>query len=325
MNRRKILVIDGGGIKGVFPCAFLSEIEKSIQKPVSCYFDLIVGTSTGGIIALALGLGLPASEILQFYKKEGPKIFEGNGWLCKAMSLFRAKYRSDNLRIALQKVFHDRKLGSSSKRLVIPSLNFETGEVYVWKTPHHERFERDYKADVVSVALATSAAPSYLPTHRSADGVPLIDGGVWANNPMLVAAIEAVTVLNWNRTTVDMLSIGCTTPPFSGGLGRWRGLGKAYWCYKAVDTLMTAQSNSAVGMSELLIGRENITRISPQVRNGIFALDGIREIESLSGLGYSEARKQYPLIKRSFFETTVEDDYIPLHPLRNVAKINALG
>jgi len=75
---KKILSIDGGGIKGVFPASFLASIEEQIGGKVSDYFDLIVGTSTGGIIALGLGLGFSAKDILSFYEERGPEIFRGN-------------------------------------------------------------------------------------------------------------------------------------------------------------------------------------------------------------------------------------------------------
>ena len=75
---KRILAIDGGGIKGVFPAAFLATVEDTIKRNVADYFDLIVGTSTGGIIALGLGLGLSAKELLAFYEEHGPIIFKGN-------------------------------------------------------------------------------------------------------------------------------------------------------------------------------------------------------------------------------------------------------
>ena len=74
-----MLCIDGGGIKGVFPASFLSTIEEAVGRPVADYFDLIVGTSTGGIIALGLGLGLGAGDLLRFYEQRGAAIFKGNG------------------------------------------------------------------------------------------------------------------------------------------------------------------------------------------------------------------------------------------------------
>ena len=75
---KRILTIDGGGIKGVFPASFLAAVEDSIGENIANYFDLIVGTSTGGIIALGFGLGLSAKEILAFYEEHGPLIFSGN-------------------------------------------------------------------------------------------------------------------------------------------------------------------------------------------------------------------------------------------------------
>jgi len=79
MNRKKkILSIDGGGIRGIYPATILAEIEKSLPEPLCKYFDLIAGTSTGGIIALGIGLGFKASEIVNFYEKYGANIFGGS-------------------------------------------------------------------------------------------------------------------------------------------------------------------------------------------------------------------------------------------------------
>jgi patatin-like phospholipase/acyl hydrolase len=136
---RRILVMDGGGIKGVVPASFLARVEESLPEKVAAYFDLIVGTSTGGIIALALGLGLSASETLAFHEQHGPKIFCGNPRFRAWRRWFRAKYDPQPLRSALEAVFGRRTLGESTKRLVIPSFNIDTGEVHVWKTSHHAR------------------------------------------------------------------------------------------------------------------------------------------------------------------------------------------
>ena len=197
--------------------------------PVADYFDLIAGTSTGGIIALGLGLGLTASEILKFYEIHGPVIFGRNGFVRKLRWLLRAKYDSGPLRQSLEQVFHDRKLGESKKRLVIPSLNIETGEVHIWKTAHSPRFERDYLQPVVDVAMSTAAAPTYFSTYLAKSGVPLIDGGVWANNPIAIAAVEAVGILGWGAGDVRILSLGCTTSPLDLDWGRRHSLGILDW------------------------------------------------------------------------------------------------
>jgi patatin-like phospholipase/acyl hydrolase len=146
---RKILSIDGGGIKGVFPAAFLADIETTLPQGVSSYFDLIVGTSTGGIIALGLGLGLTAAQILDFYRQHGPKIFKGNRFVLTVKQALWRKYSNEQLRRALEQTFGNRKLSESKTRLVIPSFNIDTGEVYIYKTRHHKRFERDYEKTAV--------------------------------------------------------------------------------------------------------------------------------------------------------------------------------
>lgn len=118
---RRILAIDGGGIKGVFPAAFLAEIESQIGEPIVDYFDLIAGTSTGGIIALALGLGLRGKEILELYEKNARRIFPHvTGF--SLPGIFRAKYAKATLPQVLTEAFGQRLLGESCTRLIIPSL-----------------------------------------------------------------------------------------------------------------------------------------------------------------------------------------------------------
>lgn len=310
---KKILSIDGGGIKGVFPASFLSVVEEATGKRIFDYFDLIVGTSTGGIIALGLGMGFSAKEILDFYEKLGPEVFSGNRLTRFLRSVGVSKYSNTSLRHALEKKFGNKKLGESHNRLVIPSLNLENGEVHLYKTAHHQRFQRDYNEKVVDIALATSAAPTYFPTHRSASGTPLVDGGLWANNPMGLAVVEAIGVLEWPREQLKVLSIGCTTEPINIKWARSFPMGKAYWGFRVADLFMSAQSSASCGMAQLLAGHANVTRISPSVTNGKFGLDVIKEIESLKGLGNSEARKALPSIE--LFFTDKAEPFSPIHQL----------
>ena len=310
---KKILSIDGGGIKGVFPASFLSVIEETTGKKISDYFDLIVGTSTGGIIALGLGMGFSAKEILEFYEELGPEVFRGNRFVRMLRSIGISKYDNVALRKVLERKFADKKLGESKNRLVIPSLNLETGEVHIYKTSHHQRFQRDYKEKVVDVALATSAAPTYFPTYSSVSGIPLVDGGLWANNPVGLAVVEAIGVLEWPRDQIKVLSIGCTTEPLNIRLARRFSMGMAYWGLKVTDLFMSAQSSASFGTAQLLVGHTNVIRISPPVANGKFGLDVIKGMESLKGLGDSEARKALPNIE-SFFTDKVEP-FVPTHQL----------
>lgn len=311
----RVLSIDGGGIKGVFAASFIAGLEKDLGEPLVDYFDLIAGTSTGGIIALGLGLGLSAQEILEFYEKNGPNIFPKRRGL-RLRQLRRAKYSQEVLRDALIKAFGDRLLGESSTRLVIPSLNLETGRVHVFKTAHHERFERDYKERAVDVALATAAAPTYFPTHRLANGVALLDGGLWANNPMGVAAVEAVGLLEIPKGDVRLLSVSCTEQAMTTADKSSAGLGVAYWARKLLAMTMSAQSSSALGTAQLLLGHEHVIRVSPNVGGGRYKLDGADGIASLKALGDSESREGYPRIKAMFFE----GKRAPFRPMKEIQR-----
>lgn len=295
----RVLTIDGGGIKGVFAASLLAEFEKSLGTPVAEHFDLIAGTSTGGIIALGLGLGLSAQEILDFYETNGPAIFAGRRRRA-LRPLFAAKYNPRPLHDALIEAFGDKLLGDSKTRLLIPSLNLETGEVHVFKTAHHARFVRDYKEKAVAVALATAAAPTYFPTHSLGTGEPLVDGGMWANNPMGTAAVEAIGLLGWPRGEVRLLGVGCTESPLDTVNRRSRGLVN-YWAKRLVGIFMSGQSSSSIGTAQLLLGHDNVHRISPHVGGGRYKLDGVTAISSLRGLGASEARKEFPKLQSMFF------------------------
>lgn len=310
----RVLALDGGGIKGTFTASFLATIEDSIGQPISHYFDLVVGTSTGGIIALGLGAGFPATEILELYADLGPSVFGKNGWTRRFRQWFRPKYDGRPLRGALSAKFGGRRLGESTTRLVVPSVNLETGEVHVYKTSHHPRFERDYKEFIVEVALATASAPTYFPIHKPDSGIPMVDGGLWANNPTGMGAVEAVAVLNWPRGEIRILSLGCTTSPLDCNSLVQRSGGRLDWVFKLMDVILAAQSSASHGTAKLLVGEENLLRVSPTVPPGRFSLDSIDGISSLKGLGQSEARKALPQLRPMFFVEPA-DPFEPYHKL----------
>jgi hypothetical protein len=204
----RILSIDGGGIKGAFPASFLCALQEVLSGPVADCFDLIAGTSTGGIIALGLGLGLSPSEILKFYTASGTTIFPASQkWSTRIKHYFTAKYSSDPLEEVLKAAFGDRLLGHSRQRLVIPSFSALTGKIYVYKTPHDARFESDWRKSAVEVAMATSAAPSYFPPYIAPSYIAHLDGGMWANNPTGNAVAEAVGILGVNPTQIRAQSL----------------------------------------------------------------------------------------------------------------------
>jgi len=193
----RILSLDGGGIRGVFPAAFLARLQEHLEHPIASYFDLIAGTSTGGIIAIGLGLGVSAGDILNLYEEWGPAIFDqqhgpARTWLRQrwrsARHLFGTKYSSNNLRSALAGVLHDRRLGDSSNRLLIPAWNPALERVYIYKTAHNPRLESDYKQVAIDAAMATAAAPTFLKPHLTRDFVELVDGAgfLFAERPLAI-------------------------------------------------------------------------------------------------------------------------------------------
>jgi predicted acylesterase/phospholipase RssA len=310
---KKILSIDGGGIKGLFPAAFLASIEKHLNRPLWEYFDLIVGTSTGGIIALALGLGLKAEEIKNLYLELGDSIFPKSRWSSKIRRLWTPKYDPANLKAALQTTLGDHKLGDSNTRLVIPALDGVRNRVHVYKTRHHPRFEKDWAERMVDVALSTSAAPTYFPAHITENGNFLVDGGMWANNPLGVAAVEGVTVLDWPRDSICALSIGCTSHPVDPSYpGFWRPL-KLAGHIRA--QFMMGQSWGSLGTASLLIGHENIKRIDPVAPTGRYKLDSTDRLNELVALAESEAREALPFLRAQFFDLPAEKfEPFPLDP-----------
>lgn len=301
----RILSIDGGGIKGVFPAAFLTEVEKNLPKPIYRYFDLVAGTSTGAIIALGLGLGLTAGQITAFYEEHGPSIFPGQllsapkQWLNRILS---SKYSAEPLQKALSAVFEDATLGESKVRLLIPSFNVNTGEIHIYKTRHHERFRTDFRVPMVDVALATTAAPTYFPAHKGAGGALYIDGGLWANNPIGNAVVEAITWLGKKPEQLSVLSLGCTQFPSSFTEVK----GGKDWIWNALEVALRGQSGGSLGIAYSLIGHHRVVRVNPAVPERKFAMDKASSISELAAFGYLEARKACSELVPTFFANTAE-------------------
>lgn len=211
----RILSLDGGGVRGAYTAAALSYWETLTGLRTCDHFDLICGTSTGGIIAIGLGLGIPASELVKFYEEDAPVIFaaeEGTqDWVHTLRHWFRSKYDQCVLEEAIKLRLKDENilLSDSKCRLLIPYFNEETDLPGVFRTPHGPagRIHRGQQA--VPVALATTAAPTYF-EPVDVGGEMAIDGGVWANSPSSVALHEAVGYLGIDPDRIEMLSIGTT-------------------------------------------------------------------------------------------------------------------
>lgn len=195
----KILSIDGGGIKGLYSATVLALLEEEFcqktGKHISDYFDMICGTSTGGLIALALSVKTPAIEIANFYRQNGKEIFPNhNSILSKIKQYFwRGTYKNSVLKSKIETVVMDKTMAESHNLLCIPSFCLTKSSPTIWKFPHKEgNYTRDAKIKMSDVALSTSAAPTYFPVHEIHPHGRFIDGGVWANNPTLCGVQEAI-------------------------------------------------------------------------------------------------------------------------------------
>lgn len=319
----RILSLDGGGIRGVFPAAFLARLEEHLDHPIGRYFDLIAGTSTGGIIAIGLGLGLSARDILGLYVKQGPAIFgQEHGaienWIRQRLRglahLVVTKHSSAPLQRALEDVLGHRKLGESRTRLVIPAWHPVLERVYIYKTAHHPRLETDYRQTAIDAAMATAAAPTFLKPHMTESAVELVDGGVWANNPIGVAAIEATGMLGWPGDRLKILSVGTISEP--GRLPLLRG--KLPMAASVARLFMAGQAHSALGTAKIITGdvheRKAIWRIDQIAPEGRYTLDNASRISEMRDRAFAEAREQLPELRRHFFSGPAAE-FVPCHSL----------
>lgn len=276
----RILSLDGGGIKGVFSAEFLRLCEAELAKgvPIRKHFDCIAGTSTGGIIALGLSLDMPTAEIMEFYTDDGRKIFPPQpktfmSSVRRSLSSFvKPQLVHGELESALRRRFGEHLLGEANTRLVIPSFMMPKTEIAVFKTDHHRDFGNDHLTPMWRVARSTSAAPTYLKGLEDKEsGKVFLDGGLWANNPVMIAIVDALSCYDLSPEQIDILSIGTGNSPFElktkdifGGLFAWR---------EVIKAAMFLTSDNATAQAGLLLGPEKCLRIEPKDEEARVELD----------------------------------------------------
>lgn len=231
----RILCLDGGGIRGAYSAAVLNYLETAFDlrregRPrLADHFDLIAGTSTGGILAIGLGLGMTAKEMQSFYVDHGKDIFgsgEGlNAWWHSIRHWFTSKFDQSKLKQQLEIAYaaspvaqrpdlpRESWMDNAMCHLLVATYNTETDTPYFFRTPHGRFKHTDCGNDPVIVALASAAAPTYFaPVEAKSAVAPFkaIDGGVWANSPVSVALAEAIAELGVSLDQIRVLSIGTT-------------------------------------------------------------------------------------------------------------------
>lgn len=252
----KILAIDGGGIRGMIPAVVLAGLEQKKGRKIAEMFDLIAGTSSGGILALVLtkpdGSGKPqyaAEDAVRLYEREGRRIFHRSVWhMANALgSLAEEKYPSAGMEGVLEDYFGEARLKDAVTEVLITSYEIERRFPFFFKS-RNAKAKPDYDFPMKRVARATSAAPTFfepckLDVDAPEDYYALIDGGVYANNPAMCGLVEAKTY--WPEAR-DFLVVSLGTGELLKPLpyDQARGWGVAHWAKPVLEIVLDAVSST---------------------------------------------------------------------------------
>jgi len=308
----KILTIDGGGIRGVLPSKLLTRIEEIIQKntgdnnaKIGDYFDMISGTSTGGILSLFLlcsnekgNAKYTAKEAVENYLEHGPKIFEKSTDVSTQSNgeIIGQKYSTDNLESFLKNKFGDELwLSDLIKPCLITSYDIENNKVLLFNQFNSKNPNYDFK--VWQVARATSAAPTYFETakitSRNGKMYSLIDGGVFAYNPSLCAYVEAKKHFKQlkgkfvSAKDIFMVSLGTLSSEKPKILENANFWDVSQWLKYLTDIMMSGSAETVDHQLQYIFESENSSeqyiRLEPNMGSSEFDMDCVTK-ENLKAL-----------------------------------------
>ena len=250
-----VLALSGGGYRSLYTATVLCELEAALGRPIASHFDLICGTSAGGMLALGLAANIPSVELKALFEEKGNRIFGCRSIMRRIFGFWlTAKHTSNGLKGVLNERFQNMTIGDLKHRVLIPTVNYSTGRGQFFKTPHHPSFQLDHRMKLVDVALATAAAPVYFPLSRNERGV-FADGGLVGNAPGLFGLHEVRTFLAPNQQAkIRVLAIGTMTigSTVRGGASLDRGFGK--WRGGLFDLVISAQESSVDYMLRQSLG-----------------------------------------------------------------------
>jgi uncharacterized protein len=240
----RVLAIDGGGIRGLIPAIVLTELEERTGRRVFELFDLIAGTSTGGILTCALCApdALPASEVVKLYEEQGPDIFSRSLFqrIRSADGLLDEKYDDAALDRALERFLGEKLLSESKPDIIVPSYDTNEPGPYFFKTTDAKaRKEDDFPLSVV--ARATSAAPTYFEPVASGKKA-LVDGGVFAANPAMCALAEVLNAVPPND--VVLVSLGTGERTHQRDFDEIKDWGLVGWARPILDVVFDGASDA---------------------------------------------------------------------------------
>lgn len=292
----RVLALDGGGMRGIFTAAVIAGLEKEFGGRLADHVDLIVGTSTGGIIALGLASGKSGEEMLDFYCSEGARIF---GKPRRLRKWWRPKYDRGPLDEVLRREFGNLKMNDLDNHVCITAYELVAGTTRVWKDDHHAKLTGGGEQLVWKVAAATAAAPTFFAPVQLGAQDSHVDGGIWANNPAMVGITEAVRYGGRNLGDVRLLSVGTTTRIFGvESHAAASRMGVIQWIRKARDLLLgDSVSMAADQQARLILPDGSYHRVNTETANK-FDLDDYKGCQSLRELGEQAVRSERETVRQ---------------------------
>ena len=270
----RILAIDGGGIRGLIPALVLAEVEHRTGRPIADCFDLIAGTSTGGILACALTRpgdgGRPfftAAEVVDLYESEGPKIFHRS--LLKRITSVDGnldeRYDDSGLNAALKEFLGDARISQALTPILITAYDIERRAAWFFRSAR-ARTDAHFDFTMSDAARATSAAPTYFEpalVHDLATHAPsaLIDGGVFAVNPGMCAVAE---VGREAASFVASLGTGQHTRPLK--YADVKGWGRLQWASPIIDVVFDGMADTTEFELGRLLGAAGYVRLQTELK-----------------------------------------------------------
>lgn len=289
----RILSIDGGGIRGIIPAVVLSEIEERTGRGICELFDLIAGTSTGGILALLMtkpasgpGPAYSAADAIELYSEHGGQIFSASPWheIRAIDDVLEAKYAPAELEALLEDYFGNALLSEALTRVLVPSYEIQIREPWFFRSERAKAQPERYDYLMSEVARATSAAPTYFPPElieQDGHGWALIDGGTFANNPGMCAWAEARHCAPDRDVLLVSLGTGEHTQAIPYAQAKnWGLLG---WARPVLDVVFDGVSKTTDYELAELLGRDRYFRFQVRLTLASDAMDdaGSENIQAL--------------------------------------------
>ena len=307
----RILTVDGGGLRGVYAVHLLKRIEAELGRIWDTSFDLIVGTSTGAIIAGGLACGISAERGEQIFLDEGRRIFRKRR--LAMMGLLGSRYRTNELERVLEEALGDRKLSDALVPLMIPATDIGNGCFHMFRSAYHADFAATNDLRIVDAVMASCAAPTYFDPHSVGEYL-LADGGLWANDPSLAATLEAREHFGADLEDVRVLSIGTGSGrQFYSQATRWRhkvfgwGLATRWEIGKCINMILNLQVENSQHMLSILLRPEQMLRFS-FTSDLPLASDDVREIPNLISKADHDFEHGFPAIRDFLGQVPREED-----------------